>query len=239
MSGHSKWSKIKRQKQATDKKKGKIFSKLSKAISIAVREKGKDPEDNSDLRLAIEKAREANMPSANIEKAIKRGAGEIEGREIEQRIYEIYGPGGVAIIVKGLTDNNNRTVSEIKNIISEYGGSLGQSGSVLYLFNQRGIIEIKAKTNNKEKIFLEAAELGAEDIKECDEIIKIITKKENLQQVQKGLEKNYKITSADIGMIPEALVEVKEEKEKNRLKKLIEALENQDDVENIYTNLKK
>jgi len=239
MSGHSKWSKIKRQKQATDKKKGKIFSKLSKAISIAVREKGKNPEDNSDLRLAIEKAREANMPSANIEKAIKRGAGEIEGREIEQRIYEIYGPGGVAIIVKGLTDNNNRTVSEIKNIISEYGGSLGQSGSVLYLFNQRGIIEIKAKTNNKEKIFLEAAELGAEDIKECDEIIKIITKKENLQQVQKGLEKNYKITSADIGMIPEVLVEVKEEKEKNRLKRLIEALENQDDVENIYTNLKK
>ncbi|MDZ7798826.1 MAG: YebC/PmpR family DNA-binding transcriptional regulator [Patescibacteria group bacterium] len=239
MSGHSKWSKIKRQKQATDKKKGKIFSKLSKTISIAVREKGKDPADNSDLRLAIEKAREANMPSTNIEKAIKRGAGEIEGREIEQGIYEIYGPGGLAIIVKVLTDNNNRTVSEIKNIVSEHGGNLGQSGSVLYLFNQMGIIEIEPENSDKEKMFLEVAELGAEDIEESNEVIKIITKKENLQEIQKGLEKKYKITSAGIGMIPEVLVEIENEKEKNKLKKLLEALENQEDVEKIFTNLKK
>jgi len=215
-----------------------MFSKLSRAITLAAREKGGNPELNFSLRLAIEKAKRANMPAANIEKAIKKGTGELKGEEISEVIYEIYGPGGIAILLQAFTDNNRRTVSEIKNILSKFGGRLGENNSVRYLFEEKGIIKIKNSKEGNEKIMMAAIEAGAEDIKEEEENIIIITKKEDLQKVKNELEKNYELSTADIEMVPKNKIEIDDKKNINKLQNLLEELEKQEDTNNIYTNLK-
>lgn len=238
MSGHSKWAQIKRQKQASDQKKGKLFSKLSKAIILATKEGKSNPETNFKLRLAIEKAREANMPLDNIEKAIKRRTGEIEGRKIEEVLYEAYGPGGIAILIQVLTNNKNRTTSEIKNILSEFGGHLGQVNSVKWLFEEKGIIKIFPHNKKKEEIEIAAIEAGAEDIQDTPEEITVLTKKEDLQEVKSKLEEKYPLEYAEIEMVPKNVIKVKETKKMSQIENLLKKIEDQADVNNIFTNMK-
>jgi len=244
MSGHSKWSQIKYKKSITDAKRGKIFSKLSREISVAAREKGGDPQTNPKLRLAIEKAKEFNLPKENIERAIKRGTGELKGGILEEVIYEAYGPGGIALIIEGITDNKNRTLSEIKNILSTHNGKLAGGGSVSYLFEKKGCIIIDLKLQiedlkNKEKLELEAIEAGAEDLKWRNDILEIYTKLEDLEKIKKSLQdKNIIIESSSIDWVPKVEIELKDQKTKEQLNKLFEALDENDDVQEIYSNLK-
>ncbi len=238
MSGHSKWSRIKRQKGATDQKRGRVFSKLSKTITLAAREKGSDPDTNFTLRLAMERAKIANMPLINVERAINKGTGEIEGKKMEEVFYEIYGPGGVAIIVKAITDNKNRTVSDIKNILSKSGGRLGETNSVRWLFEEKGTIRITAEKEKREELILNAIEIGAEDVAEDDEGVSIITEKENLQKIKEGLEKKYPIDCAEIETLPKNPLEVNDPKKIKRIENLLEKLEDYEDTTDIFSNLK-
>lgn len=238
MSGHSKWAQIKRQKEVTDLKKGQVFSKLSKAITLAAKEKGGDPETNFALRLAIEKARNANMPQANIERAINKGTGGPEGGEMEEVFYEIYGPAGAAIIVQAISDNKNRTVSEIKNILSKYGGRLGESNSVRWLFEEKGVIRTSVNKNQKEEFILAAIEAGAEDIREEGENIAVITKKEDFQKVKEALDKKIKIDSATLELLAKNPVEISDPQKIKQIENLREKFEDCEDVTNIFSNLK-
>lgn len=241
MSGHSKWSQIKYKKSITDVKKGKIFSKLSREISVAAREKGGDPETNPKLRLVIEKAKEFNIPKENIERAIKRGAGELEGTTLEEVIYEAYGPGGIAIIIEGITDNKNRTLSEIKNILSIHNGKLAGGGSVSYLFEKRGVLIInnEQKTTNRDELELSVIEAGAEDLKWRNDILEVYTKLEDFEKIKKSLqEKNIIIESSSIDWVAKVEIEIDNSKIKEQLTKLFDALDEQEDTNEIYSNFK-
>lgn len=241
MSGHSKWSQIKYKKSITDAKKGKIFSKLSREISVAAREKGGDPETNPKLRLAIEQARKFNMPSENIERAIKRGTGEIKGAKMEEFLYEAYGPSGIALIIEGITDNKNRTLSEIKNILSIHNSKLVGGGSVSYLFEKKGVIIInnKGKTANRDELELSVIEVGAEDLKWRNDILEVYTKLEDLEKIKKSLqEKNITIESSSIDWVPKVEIEIDNPKIKEQLTKLFDALDEQEDTNEIYSNFK-
>lgn len=241
MSGHSKWSQIKYKKSITDIKKGKIFSKLSREISVAAREKGGDPETNPKLRLVIEKAKEFNIPKENIERAIKRGAGELEGTTLEEVIYEAYGPGGIAIMIEGITDNKNRTLSEIKNILSIHNGKLAGGGSVSYLFEKRGVIIInnEQKTTNRDELELSVIEAGAEDLKWRTDILEVYTKLEDFEKIKKSLqEKNIIIESSSIDWVAKVEIEIDNPKIKEQLTKLFDALDEQEDTNEIYSNFK-
>jgi len=239
MSGHSKWATTKRQKATVDAKRGAIFTKLGNLIAMAAREKGGDPNANFSLRMAVGKAKQANMPKENIERAIKRGTGELAGKAIEELIYEGFGPAKSQFIIRCLTDNKNRSASNIRHIFTEYGGSLG---SVLWNFSQKGVIRIVKdeldKANLDKEIFeLELIDAGAEDFLSEEEGLIIYTKIENLQAVRQFLENNnLAVESAGIEYVAKENLTVSEE-EKDKIEKFIEALEHNEDAADYYTNI--
>jgi len=234
MSGHNKWANIKQRKGAQDAKRSSLFSKLVKEIIIAARAGG-NPETNPKLRVAIDKAREANMPKDNIEKAIKRGTGEIEGVTYEELVYEGYGPGGVAVIMDITTDNKNRTAAEIRKIFSKHNGNLGESGCVGWMFDKKGFIAIDAKGVSEEEIMEVALELGADDVKFEGDVYEIYTPVENYSQVLEGLKKKYTVTSSEIGRFPKNVMKLERE-DALKLLKLMDELENHDDVQSVASN---
>lgn len=239
MSGHSKWSTIKRAKAVTDAKRGAIFTKIGNLITIAAREKGGDPTTNFSLRMAMDKAKTANMPKDNIERAIKRGTGELGGEQIEELVYEGIGPAKAQFVVKVLTNNKNRSASEIRHIFTKYGGSLG---AVMWNFNKAGVLtinneELKIKNLDNEEFELELIEAGADDIKKEEEGLTIMTKVEDLQKMKKFLdEKQIKTESAEIEYIAKEEVELKSD-DKEKMEKFIEELEENEDVADYYTNV--
>ena len=236
MSGHSKWATIKHAKGAADAKRGQLFTKFIKEISIAARMGGGDPAANPRLRTAILKARAANMPKDNIERAIKKGTGELGGATYEEKLYEGYGPGGVAILVEVLTDNNNRAAANVRNIFSKSGGNLGATGSVAYMFNRKGVIEYDAEVVNEDEVMDAALEAGADDIVTEDGIITVTTDPTSFESVLEVLQgKGYESVSAEVAMVPDMYSAVDNETA-TKLQKLIDRLEEDDDVQNVYTN---
>ncbi len=238
MAGHSKWAQIKHKKAQVDAKKGKIFTKLVKEISVAARLGGGDPEKNPRLRVAIEKAREVNMPSDNIKRAIMKGTGELSGTTYEEVTYEGYGPGGVALLIEAMTDNKNRTVSEIRHLLSKHGGSLGESGCVSWLFEKRGYILVDKKTIDEDSLLSIALEAGVEDVKNDpqEENYELIFSPEDFRNIKDSLEKaGIKIALAEITMLPKNYISLEGE-DAEKMLKLMDALEDHDDVQNVYAN---
>ncbi|MDF2910185.1 MAG: YebC/PmpR family DNA-binding transcriptional regulator [Sporolactobacillus laevolacticus] len=239
MSGHSKWNNIQHKKNALDAVRGKIFMRLSKDIFLEARHGGGDPSMNAGLRHAIEKAKAANMPNDNISRAIKKATGNLDGVTYEEITYEGYGPGGVAVMVDVLTDNRNRSASEIRHAFSKSGGNLGESGSVSFLFDKQGIIEIEAKDGlDEDEVMMDAVDAGADDMRTEDDRFIIVTTPAAFEEVRKVLseEKGYEIDRAEVAMIPTtktALTGTDLEK----METLIETLEDNDDVQDIYSNL--
>jgi YebC/PmpR family DNA-binding regulatory protein len=237
MSGHSKWANIKHRKGAQDAKRGQLFSKLAKEITVAAKTGGGNPENNVRLRVAIERAREANMPTDNIERAIKRGTGELEGVTYEEVTYEGYGPGGVAIIVNVLTDNKNRTAADIRKIFSRLGGNLGTSGSVSWIFEKKGYISVDSSKYNEDDILEIALEVGADDVKKEDDVISIYTPIELFSNVLNALKnKGIEVKVAEISMIPKTVTTVDDETAVKVLR-LLDELESNDDVQSVASNL--
>ncbi len=236
MAGHSKWANIKYRKMKEDAKRGRIFTRLTREIIVAAREGGGDPETNPRLRTAIAAAKAANMPKENIEKAIKRGTGELPGVTYEEVTYEGYGPGGVAVIVEAITDNRNRTVSEVRYIFSKHGGSMGETGCVSWLFEKKGVITIKAQGLSEDDVLMVALEGGAEDLKVEDDTFQIITAPEDFEKVKEALERaGLPIEEAEVTLVPKNVVKVEGEKAEKVLK-LMEALEGLDEVQKTYAN---
>lgn len=238
MAGHSKWANIKRRKAAEDARRGKLFSKLARMISVAAREGGGDPAANTRLRLAIEKAREANMPADNIERAIKRGVGEIEGASYEEMVYEGYGAGGVAILVEALTDNRNRTAGELRHLFSKHGGNLGEAGCVAWMFQKWGTIVLdRARLGLEEDDLLEIAlEAGAEDVAWEEDQVVILTRPDQFHEVREVFQaREMPIIEAEITMRPTNAVEVSEA-DASKVLRLLDALEEHDDVQAVHTN---
>ncbi len=237
MSGHSRWSTIKHKKGATDAKRGKLFTRLIKEMTVAARQGGGDINGNPRLRAAVNEAKANNMPKDTIERAVKRGSGELEGASYEEITYEGYGPGGVAIIVEALTDNSHRTTPEIRHIFEKNGGNLGAPGSVKFQFDRKGYFTIEKKAVGEEKLMEVALEAGADDLQTDDpEAYEIYTSPENFEQVRQALEKNNIPTiEAKIGQIPSMYVKLDEVKAKQTMR-LLEMLDDQDDVQNLWSN---
>lgn len=238
MAGHSKWANIKHKKQKEDRRRAKLFSKLSKRIAVAAREGGGDPEMNSELRMVIDKARDNNMPNENIERAIKRGTGELEGVEYESFDYEGYGPEGVALYLEITTDNRNRAASEIRHILSDNGGNLGESGCVAWMFDRKGqlVLDNSNDSFDEDEVLLEALEAGAEDVKLEGDIIRILTDPKEFISVKEELEENnYEFKDSDIVMLPNNTVDLDKSGAKKVLN-LMDELEDHDDVQEIYAN---
>jgi YebC/PmpR family DNA-binding regulatory protein len=236
MSGHSKWSTIKRQKGVADARRGQIFTKLAREIIVAVREGGDNPEGNFRLRLTIQKARDNNMPLDNIERAIKRGSGHAEGAILVEMTLEGYGPSGVAILVKAVSDNRNRTLQDVRNIFYRNGGNLGEAGCVAWLFDSRGVITVETNGQDAEELALKAIDAGAEDVKIEKEYIDIYTKPTELEKVREALEeKKIAIVSAELSMVPKSTVEM-EEKAALQTLKLLDRLEELDEVQHVASN---
>ena len=236
MSGHSKWSSIKHQKGVTDARRGQLFTKLTHEIIVAVREGGSNPEANLRLRLAIQRARDNNMPMDNIERSIKRGSGQTEGASLVEMVLEGYGPSGVAILVQSLSDNRNRTLQDVRNIFSRHGGNLGESGCVAWLFDRRGLITVETKELDAEELALDAIDAGAEDVSIENNYIEIYTKPEELEKVREALgQKNLPIVSAELSMVPKTMVEI-EEKAAWQTLKLLDRLEEVDEVQHVSSN---
>lgn len=236
MSGHSKWASIKHKKAAIDAKRGQIFSKISRELTIAAKRGGKDPNANPSLRLAIQKAKEANMPSDNVDRAIKKGTGELPGVVYEECTYEGYGAGGVAIIIEALTDNKNRTTSDIRNILSKRNGNMAGAGAVAWMFTKKGYFVVDKQKVSEEKLMDIVLDAGAEDIKIESETYEIVTDIKNFDSVMKALEKNNIPTqSAELTMVPSSTVKIEGSIAKQVLH-LIEALEDYDDIQNVYAN---
>lgn len=237
MSGHSKWANIKHKKAKVDAQKGKIYTKFSKMIIVATREGGPDPNANSRLKDIIEKAKEANMPNENIMRAIKRGSGELGGADYEEIIYEGYGPGGAAILLDVMTDNRNRTAGELRHIFDKHGGNLGEAGCVAWMFDKKGLIIIEKDGNTDvDNIMMVAIDSGADDVEEQEDSIEITTSPEQYETVKKALEENnIKISSAEVTFLPKTTLNLSA-KESESINRLLEALEDHDDVQNVYTN---
>ncbi len=236
MSGHSKWSSIKHQKGVTDARRGQLFTKLTKEIIIAVREGGTNPEANFRLRLAMQKAKDSNMPSDNIERAIKRGSGEIEGTILIEMILEGYGPSGTAILIQALTDNRNRTLQDIRNLFSRNGGSLGENGCVAWLFDRKGLITVDSSNLDTEELALTAIDAGAEDVKVESGHVEIYTTPDDFEGVRKALEQQgIAIASAELTMVPKTVVELEEKAALHTLK-LLNKLEELDEVQQLSSN---
>jgi YebC/PmpR family DNA-binding regulatory protein len=236
MSGHSKWASIKHKKAVVDARRGQHFTKLARAITVAAREGGGDPAGNSGLALAIQKARDASMPKENIERAIAKGTGEgADGSQIEGVVYEGYGPGGVALLIEALTDNRNRTGADVRHVLNKHGGDLGEPGSVSYLFDKRGEVVVDATRYNEDDLIV-AIDAGAEDIALDEDVFEIITEPGDLGPVREALlEAGVEIESADVSQRPKSRVPL-QEADASRLMKLIDALEELDDVGAVHAN---
>lgn len=235
MAGHSKWANIKHRKGAQDAKRGKIFTKLIKEITVAAKIGGGDLEANARLRLAVDKGKQANMPKDNIDRAIKKGTGDLDGVVYEEGIFEGYGPGGVAVIVEFLTDNRTRTVADVRHAFTKYGGSLGVSGSVSFMFDRKGRIVFDADAGF-DTIFELALEAGAEDVKEEDDVIEIITAPGELETVRIAIDdRGLQYQSAEVTMIPQTMTPI-EGKQAESLMKMIDVLEDNDDVQSVHAN---
>jgi YebC/PmpR family DNA-binding regulatory protein len=236
MSGHSKWAQIKRQKGVADAKRGQLFTKLGKEISVAVRQGGSDPQANSRLRLAVQRARDNNMPLENIERAIKRAAGSSDASTLSEVTLEGYGPGGSAILLLALTDNRNRTLSEVRNIFSHSGVSLGESGCVSWIFEPKGVITVEVNNVNAEELALTAIDAGADDVKIEKTTVEVYTQPEDLEGVRKILEeKGVAISSAELLQVPKTMIRLDEKSALQSLK-LLDKLEELDDVQHVFTN---
>ena len=237
MAGHNKWSKIKRQKAAADAKKSKIWARLTRDITVAAREGGGDPEMNPSLSLAIEKAKAENMPKDNIERAIKRGTGELEGQDYEEMTYEGYTPGGVAVFIECLTDNTNRTVADMRSMFSKAGGSLGKAGSVGYLFDRKGIIQIPADAYDELELFELVVEAGAEDLERDDDMYMVTTPVEQFVAVQTRLEEaGIKPAEAELVRIPTTTMKLAPDQAR-KVMIFIDKIEEHQDVQAVYTTL--
>lgn len=237
MSGHSKWSTIKRKKGANDAKRGKIFTKLIKEITIAARMGGGDPDGNPRLRTAVIAAKSENMPKDNISRAIKKGTGDLDGAVYEEILYEGYGPGGVAVLVETMTDNKNRTVADVRHFFAKSGGNLGESGCVGWMFDKKGSIMVDKEGVDEEELMDLAIEAGAEDVLEEDSTFQILTEPDDFSEVVENMEKSgVKCLEAAISMIPKNTVEVAEEKTVKSLMKLLDNLEDNDDVQKVHAN---
>ena len=236
MSGHSKWNTIKRKKEKVDAERGKIFTKFIKEITTAARLGGGDENANPRLRSAILAAKSANMPQANIEKAIKKGTGELPGVVYEEKNYEGYGPGGVAILIDTLTDNTNRTTSDVRHALTKYQGNLGESGCVSWMFEKKGLIAVKQQDCDEERLMDISLDAGAEDITVEDDVYEIVTQPDHFTKVKEALDSNEIPTvSAEITMLPKTTVKV-EGKQLEQVFKLMEALEDSDDIQQVYSN---
>ena len=238
MSGHSKWSTIKHKKGAADAKRGKLFSKLSRAIMVAAKEGGPDPGSNLALQNAIEKARSYSMPKDNIERAIAKGAGEgADGASFETVVYEGYGPEGVAVIVEALTDNRNRTASDVRHLFSKHGGNLGATGAVAWQFERRGVVLVDADGVDEDELMLAAADAGAEDVELDGTTFVVSAAPEDLSAVRQALESaGYALESAGLSMVPKTTVAIADESTAKQVVRLVEGLEENDDVQDVYAN---
>ena len=237
MSGHSKWNNIKRKKEKTDAAKAKIFTKMGREIAVIVKQGGPNPQENSRLKDAIAKAKAANVPNDNIERIIKKAAGESGGAEYEELIYEGYGPNGVAVVVETLTDNRNRTAGDIRHYFDKCGGNLGQSGSVMFMFDRKGIIEIEAEGHNEDDVMEAALDAGAEDFNFDGDVFEISTVPNDLGSVRDALEeKGYTFLSAEVQYVPQTTTVIEDEELAAKMEKLIDLLEENDDVQNIWHN---
>ena len=237
MSGHSKWASIKHKKGAQDAKRGKIFTKLIREITVAAREGGGKADSNPGLRLAIQKAKDANMPADNIERGIKKGTGELEGVSYESVSFEGYAPGGVAVIVEGLTDNKNRTTSEVRSIFSKRGGNMAGAGSVAFLFEKKGVFLVRKKDAGEDELLTAALDSGAEDITFDEDFFQITCALQDFDKVRTGLtEKNVKVESGELSMVPKNTVKVEDVGTARKILVLVEDLEDNDDVQNVYSN---
>jgi len=239
MAGHSKWKNIQRRKNAQDAKRGKIFMKLAKEIYVAAKQGGGDPDANPSLRLAIDKAKAANMPNDNIERAIKKATGSQSGENYEEITYEGYGPGGVAVMVKCLTDNKNRTATSVRTAFNKNGGNLGESGCVSYMFDRKGYIVISREnlSIDEDEMLLEVIEAGAEEMETSEEAFEIYTTPESFNDVKKSLEESgYNFATAEMTMVPQTYSSLDDETI-DKMYKLIDVLEDDDDVQEVYHNL--
>lgn len=238
MSGHSKWNNIKRKKEKTDGAKAKIFTKIGKELAVAVREGGSaDPSANSRLRECIAKAKANNVPNDNIERIIKKAAGEGSADNYEALTYEGYGPCGIAVIVETLTDNRNRTAADMRHCFDKFGGNLGQSGCVSFMFNKKGVLEIDAEGLDEDKVMEDALEAGASDFAADDEVFEVTTEPEDFSAVCEDLEKKgYKFLSADVAMVPDVYSAIEDEEASIKMGKLLDMLEDNDDVQNVWHN---
>ena len=238
MSGHSKWSSIKHKKGAADAKRGKLFSKLSRAIIVAAKEGGGDPSGNLALQNAIEKAKSYSMPKDNIDRAIAKGSGaDADASAFETVVYEGYGPSGVAVIVEALTDNRNRTASDVRHTFAKNDGNLGGSGAVSWLFERRGVVLVPAAGTDEDELMLAAAEGGAEDVALDGSSYQVLTEPENLAAVREAIEQaGFTIDSAELTMLPKTTVEVADEGDAKKVLRLMDQLEDNDDVQDVYAN---
>ena len=238
MSGHSKWAQIKRAKGANDVKRGQLFTKLGREISVAAREGGADPAGNARLRMAVDRAREANMPMDTIQRAIQRGTGGGEGAQLEEVVYEGYGAGGAALLIEATTDNRNRTVAEVRATLTRGGGSLGESGSVAWNFESRGILNVQAnKNDNPEELALKAIDAGASDFTVDGTEVEILTEPAQLEDVRRALEASgARVTNSDVAMVPRTQIELPLD-QTTAVLRLVERLEDLDDVTRVYTNV--
>ncbi len=238
MSGHSKWSSIKHKKGAADAKRGKLFSKLSRAIIVAAKEGGADPAGNLALQNAIEKARSYSMPKDNIERAIARGSGaDADAAAFETVVYEGYGPSGVAVIVEALTDNRNRTASDVRHTFAKNDGNLGGSGAVSWLFERRGIVLVPADGVDEDELTLAAADGGADDVSRDGSTYQVVSAPENLMEVREALESaGFTVESAELTMVPKTTIELEDESSAKKVLRLIDQLEENDDVQDVFAN---
>ncbi len=238
MSGHSKWSTIKRKKGANDAQRAKIFTKIAREIIVAVKAGGPDPDNNSSLKDVIAKARANNMPNDNINRTIKKAAGSTEGDNYESITYEGYGPNGVALIVDALTDNRNRTAADVRHAFDKFGGNMGQNGCVSFMFDKKGVIVIEDEDSeiDEDEITMDALEAGAEDISIENGVIEITTAPNDLGAVRESLEGKYTLASAEVSMIPQTMTELTDEAQITQMQKMLDMLEDNDDVQNVYHN---
>jgi YebC/PmpR family DNA-binding regulatory protein len=236
MSGHSKWSQIKRQKGVTDAKRGQLFTKLAREIMVAVRQGGPNFESNFQLRLAVQKARDNNMPSENIERAIKRGSGGAEASALTEMKLEGYGPSGVAVLIEALTDNRNRTIQDVRRLFTRHGGNLGESGCVSWLFESKGVITVESNGSDAEEIALRAIDAGAEDVKTGKGYVEIYTQPHNLEEVRKVIEEKEHVISAELSLTPKTTMLLDENKAIQTLN-FLDQLEELDDVQRVFSNI--
>jgi YebC/PmpR family DNA-binding regulatory protein len=237
MSGHSKWHSIKHQKAVTDARRGQLFTKLTREIIVAVRNGGPNPDNNVSLRLAIQRARDASMPSDNIERAIRRASGATEGANLVEMVLEGYGPGGSAILVEALSDNRNRTIQAVRNVFSRGGGSLGEAGCVAWQFEPKGIVAVQTDNEDTEELALRAIDAGAEDVTVESGVVEVYTRPEELEKVRAALEEgNIPVSSAELSMVPKATLEL-DEKAAMQTLRMMDKLEELDEIRRVSSNV--